>query len=206
MTEEVWREKKDYPNYMISNIGNVKRKEGYDSLGHYRKEKILKPKISKDGYYEYALCKDGKVKYFRAHRLVAEVFIPNPDNKPCIDHINTIRTDNTVVLNEDGSVNYEKTNLRWCTSKENHNNPLTLINHSIASSIPIIQYTKDGYILKVWDNAKLAADTIGTFHQTISKCCKRRYGYKSAGGFTWRYLHDQLADWLEEIQDEDMAA
>ena len=70
--------------------------------------------------------KNGKTKTIYTHKLVAEAFIPNPENKPCIDHINTIKTDNTVWLNEDGSVNYEKTNLRWVTYKENSNNPLTI--------------------------------------------------------------------------------
>lgn len=195
MNEEIWKNIDDYEGlYQISSIGKLKRTEGYDSRGHYRKEKILKPKIDKDGYYEYALSKNGKVRYFRAHRLVAEAFIPNPENKPCIDHINCIRSDNRIE------------NLKWCTNKENHNNPLSIVNHSRANYIPIIQYSLNGEILKIWDSAITAENNTNTHHQAIAKCCKNRYGCKSAGGCKWRYLEDQLADWLEEIQDEDMAA
>lgn len=72
------------------------------------------------GYYTFILCKDGKIRSLKAHRLVAEAFIPNEDNKPEIDHINTIRSDNRVE------------NLRWATSKENSNNPLSLNNYSMG--------------------------------------------------------------------------
>jgi hypothetical protein len=59
------------------------------------------------------LCKDGKSKNRKVHRLVAEAFIPNTENGTSIDHINTLKDDNRVE------------NLRWCTPKENSNNPLT---------------------------------------------------------------------------------
>ena len=171
----IWKTIEEYPNYMVNNIGEVKRKEGLDSAGHYRREKMLSPKMDKDGYYEYSLCKDGKMKCFRAHRLVAEAFIPNPDNKPCIDHINCVRSDNRVE------------NLRWATNQENHNNPLSLINHKNASSIPIIQYTKDGKMLRKWESATEAAEELNLHHQRISKCCKGRYGHKTTGGYIWKY-------------------
>lgn len=186
--EEIWKDVVGYEGiYKISSMGNLKSVERIDSLGHKRKEKILKPKTDKYGYIVYGLCKNGKLKSITAHRLVAEAFIPNPENKECVDHINTIRTDNRVWLNDDGSVNYEKTNLRWCTQKENHNNPLSVINHGVASCIPVIQYSLDGYMLKVWDSALMAEINIGVRHQGIAKCCKNRYGHKSAGGFKWKY-------------------
>lgn len=170
---EIWKTIENYSSYMVSNMGRVKRKEGLDSAGHYRQEKMLSPKTDKDGYYDYTLCKDGKMKCFRAHRLVAEAFIPNPENKPCIDHINCVRSDNRVE------------NLRWVTNQENHNNPLSLINHKNASSIAIIQYTKDGKMLRKWDSATEAAKELNLHHQLISKCCKGTY--KSAGGYIWKY-------------------
>ena len=104
MKEEVWKPIKDYEGlYEISNLGRVK------SLNYKRtgKEKILKNTVCNDGYLKVGLTKNGKDKVFRIHRLVAEAFIPNPENKPFIDHINTIRDDNRIE------------NLRWCTQKEN---------------------------------------------------------------------------------------
>ena len=73
----------------------------------YTKE--VKPYKTKEGYMRVCLYKDGKVKKFYVHRLLAIAFIPNPENKPCIDHINGIRDDNRLE------------NLRWVTYKENAN-------------------------------------------------------------------------------------
>lgn len=78
-----------------------------------------------NGYLEYIFCYEGEHKYTLAHRLVAEAFIPNPEGKPCIDHINTIKTDNRVQ------------NLRWCTNKENMRNPLTYERINNAKKKPI---------------------------------------------------------------------
>lgn len=73
-----------------------------------KRKKFLKPCLSNTGYYVLAL--GGK--RYTLHRLIATLFIPNPQDKPCIDHINGDRTDNRVE------------NLRWCTYKENNNNPI----------------------------------------------------------------------------------
>lgn len=66
-----------------------------------------------NGYMEYTFGECGDNHFISIHRLVAEIFIPNPEGKPCIDHINTVKTDNRVQ------------NLRWCTQQENMLNPLT---------------------------------------------------------------------------------
>ena len=109
MEEEIWKPIKDYEGlYEVSNLGRVKSLN-YRKTG---KEKILK-NIECRGYLAVCLTKNGKQKLFKVHRLVAETFIPNPESKPCIDHINTIKNDNRVK------------NLRWVTHKENNNNPLT---------------------------------------------------------------------------------
>ena len=185
---EVWKDIKGYENlYQISNFGRVKSLDRYDATGHHWEEKIIKPRIDKDFYCEHVLCKTSKKRVFRTHRLVAEAFLPNPENKPCIDHINTIRDDNRVFLNEDGSVNYEKTNLRWCTNKENHNNPLSVINHSKATSKPVLQFTQDGSFIKKWNSATEVNKKINIASTNISMCCKGNTHCKSAGGFIWKY-------------------
>jgi hypothetical protein len=90
-----------YPNYTINRNGYVRNK---------KTGKILKPILNGMGYCGVVLYKDGKPKTLSIHRLIAIAFIPNPENKPCIDHINRIRTDNRIE------------NIRWCSYKENRNN------------------------------------------------------------------------------------
>ena len=165
MVNEIWRDIKDYPNYMVSNLGNVK------SLcnNKTRKEKIIKKGKDSGGYLFVNLHKKGKVKYYYVHRLVAEVFMPNPDNKPCIDHINTDKTDNSVE------------NLRWVTHKENSNNPMTFD----KISKPIIQFSKDGEFIKKWDCITDVLRELGINQGNICKCCKGER--KTAGGYKWLY-------------------
>ena len=110
MEKEIWKDVKNYEGlYEVSNLGRVKSL----NYNRTRKEKILKSGYV-CGYCKVVLWKYGKKKMYTVHRLVAEHFIPNPDNKPCIDHIDGNRSNNRVE------------NLRWCTYKENSNNPITL--------------------------------------------------------------------------------
>lgn len=80
---------------------------------HTGKERILKQMFNASGYLQVGLYKDGKMKWHMTHKLIAEAFIDNPDNKPRVSHINTIRADNRVE------------NLCWSTQKEIRNNPIT---------------------------------------------------------------------------------
>lgn len=100
---EIWKEIKKIKGYYVSNIGRVKTPYG----------NILKGSIDNNGYKNIAVKNNGKFMTVHIARLVAETFIPNPENKPCVDHINTIKTDNRVE------------NLRWVTYKENMRNPIT---------------------------------------------------------------------------------
>ena len=184
---EEWKIIEDYPDYMISNMGRVK------SLNYNRtgKEKILKPSKN-NGYYYLNLCKNGKPQKYKVHQLVGKYFIPNPDNKPFIDHINTDRTDNRVE------------NLRWVTAKENCNNKLSIDNYKkrtsklwerkdyviknkVSHSIPILQFTKEGELVKKWLSAKSVEEEIGFYGSAIRECCKGNR--KTAYGFIWRYYY-----------------
>lgn len=188
MTEEVWKEIKEYPNYMISNMGNVK------SLNYRRsgKEGIMSPRISGNGHLTITLVNGNGCKRYLVHRLVATYFLLNPKKLPEVNHKNEDKTDNRVE------------NLEWCDRKYNANYGTCQNRKSEKMKKPICQYTMDGKLLKVWDGIIEAQNNLNIRH--ISDCCKHNKLYKSSGGFKWRYLHDQLADWLEEIQDEDMAA
>ena len=101
---EIWKDVKGYENkYQISNLGNVK------SLNYRgtKEEKLLKLIPNKIGYVVVQLCKEGKVKPFYVHRLVAITFLNNKDNKTDVNHINEIKCDNRAI------------NLEWCTKSEN---------------------------------------------------------------------------------------
>lgn len=104
MSDEIWQNIANFENlYQISNYGNVKSLN-YRKTG---KEQILKPTTNNDGYKLVLLYKNGSRKTLSIHRLVANAFIPNPNNLPEINHIDRDKTNNTVE------------NLEWCTHKEN---------------------------------------------------------------------------------------
>lgn len=127
LEDEIWKSVRGFEGvYDVSNYGRVKSlRRVYDRVANVpsagyrvRKEKILKCIIGAGGYYFARIKKpNGKAYTFPIHRMVALAFIENPLNKPQIDHCDTNKENNTV------------TNLRWCTAKENKNNPITLERH-----------------------------------------------------------------------------
>lgn len=170
--KEIWKDIEGFEGkYQISSIGRVKSLK-------YGKEKILKGGKDKDGYLFVNLYKDKKRKKIFIHRLVAQAFIPNPENKPEIDHINTIRTDNRVE------------NLRWVTSSENKNNPITIEKYKNCSSIPVLQFTLDGKFIRKWDSATQAERELGFISSNISMCCSGRR--KKTGNYKWHYHYKSL--------------
>lgn len=163
---EYWIEVKGHPRYMVSTMGRVKCLD-WNKIG---KEKICDLYVNvRSGYCQVFI--DGKLKY--VHRIVLESFIPNPEKKPCVDHINTVRKDNRVE------------NLRWVTHKENCNNPLSKKRYRKNAAISIIQLTKDGQFIKKWHSAREVERELGIPFQNISHCCRGKI--KSAGGFKWVY-------------------
>ena len=126
MTKEIWKDVEGYEGlYEVSNKGRVRSLDHYIEItkGHPQicRGRVLKNWVHpKTHYCVTDLSKNGKRVHVKTHRLVAKAFIPNPDNKPFIDHINRNRQDNRVE------------NLRWVTKSENMNNPLTLKIISIA--------------------------------------------------------------------------
>lgn len=106
--EEIWKNIKEFENYyQISNLNRVKSLARYDKRGYRIKERILKLQVNNAGYFSVNLWVNCKHKTCLMHRLVAEAFIPNFDNKPQINH------------RDGGKLNNRVNNLEWCTAKEN---------------------------------------------------------------------------------------
>ena len=99
---EFWKKIDDYENYSVSTLGRVRNDE--------RGGRIMKGTQNSGGYLHVGLSKNGVSKIHKIHRLVALAFIPNPDNKPCVDHIFNVVTDNRIE------------SLRWATKEENSRN------------------------------------------------------------------------------------
>ena len=119
---EIWKKIENIDgNYEISNTGKVKRnsyqKKTVDGIITTVPERISFGHENAGGYLIYTFNRNGKKINKLIHRLVAEAFIPNPENKPQVDHIDTNIKNNIV------------TNLRWATAYENSNNPLTIENN-----------------------------------------------------------------------------
>ena len=180
--EEIWKDIKGYPNYMVSNMGRVK------SLGNdkTRKEKILKGSKNSDGYLAVNLSKDGKQKNYKIHRLVASAFLDNSDNLLEINHKDEDKTNNMVWVNDDGSIDYNKSNLEWCNREYNVNYG----SRTEKTQKPILQFTKNGEFVRRWESISEVKRELGFDISSIIKCCKGKKRYKSVGGFKWGYEKD----------------
>lgn len=181
--QEVWKDIPEYEGlYQVSNLGRVKsllryvlRRNGQTTRVN---ETILKQTLDTDGYPIVGLCKNNR-KTQTVHRLVAKAFIPNPENKPCIDHIDGNRTNNNV------------DNLRWATVKENANNPISKkryrnmaikLKHYKSKQKAVLQI-KDGKIINEFESMREAERKTGISHAAISSVILNKSS--QAGGFYW---------------------
>lgn len=156
--------KEIFPSYYISNFGNIKHDNNF-----------LKKCIHSNGYEQVNIRIGNKYVTKLIHRLVAVAFIPNPDNKPCVDHIDGNKRNNYA------------SNLRWVTPVENANNIITkkrsIENRKSHNEKKIVAISGE---INVYFNSIIEASIIlGVDRTSISKCLKGQRG--KAGGYVFKY-------------------
>lgn len=169
---EVWKDIEGYEGlYQVSNKGRVK------SLGNGKsnnsKERTLKLTKNKDGYLKISLFKNGKIKSYLVHRLVATTFIPNPDNLSEINHIDENKENNCA------------NNLEWCNRIYNINYGTAMERSSRSRTKSVIGVNKVSGLILSFKSAQEAEMQTGVNHCNIYKCCNGKL--KSAGNYYWMY-------------------
>lgn len=168
---EIWKDIINYENlYQVSNLGNVR---SYPRIGTQTlKIRVLKQATSKNGYKHITLCKNNVKENKLIHVLVAQAFIPNVNNKPCINHKDENPSNNNV------------NNLEWCDFAYNVNYGTRTIRAKTKLSKRVNQYDLQGNLIKTWDSISLAERTL-CLGRNISEVCKGKKN--TCGGYKWRY-------------------
>ena len=161
---EEWKKIDGYENYEVSNFGFVRNL-------NYNKIKILINREDNHGYLHIDLCKNSKVKTFKIHRLVAKSFIPNPENKSQVNHIDGNKKNNTV------------DNLEWNTAKENiiHSYKIGLN----VSRKSVLQFDMNMNFIKEFTSITEAGREIGCCKSSISEICSGKKNHTK--GFIFKY-------------------
>lgn len=179
MENEIWKDILDYEGiYQISNYGRVY---------NIKSNRYLVTYTDKDGYIRLTLFKNKKSKNISVHRLIGINFIPNPENKPFINHKNGIKDDNKIE------------NLEWVTAAENNLHKYKILGHkgtkpmlgkfsnNSPKSKKVNQYSISGEYIKSWDCIMDIQRELNINQAGISRVCMNNTNQKTAGGYIWKY-------------------
>lgn len=185
--DEIWKDIIGYEGlYQASSLGRIKSLSrivnGIGVARNTRKETVLKSQVINSGYKVSTFCINYKKKNFFVHRIIAECFVPNLDNKAEVNHINGVKTDNSA------------DNLEWVTGSENKKHAYRIglrtpiyvkFGSDNHQSKRVYQYDFNGILLNSYGSIKEASVESGVAYARIS--ANARDETKTAGGFIWRY-------------------
>ena len=152
-----------FEKYEVSNLGKVR---------NIKSGKVLKPQLNRNGYLMHLLYENNKQKHLYLHRIIAIAFIDNPEEKPCVNHI------------DENKLNNDLSNLEWCTVKENNIHGTRTKRVAEKCFKKVIQLDLNDNVLNGFESMTQAEQETGASVSHISSCCNGKR--KSAGGFKWR--------------------
>lgn len=155
-----WKTINNYPNYLVSFHGKI----------YSKYSKRLIKNIPSNGYYSVDIRSNGKRKRFKVHQLVAQSYIPNPENKKYVNHLDYNRSNNKVE------------NLEWVTHSEN------MFHASKKRYKKVVQYSKNGTKIRIFDSITGAHNETGAGKSHIVQVCKGKR--PTAGGYIWKYFEN----------------
>ena len=179
LPDEEWKDVKGFEGlYQVSNYGRIKS---------FHKNIILKPGKNTEHRYIVILCNNSKKYTKKVHRLVAETFIPNPENKPEVNHIDPV----TKELCDNRVCNLEwvtrKENSQWTIKLGNGKKPPVNVGSKNPNSRSVVQYDLDGNYIKIWGCIADICRFYNIDRHMIIACCKHRL--KSYIGYRWEYYN-----------------
>lgn len=186
--KELWKDVPGYEGlYQVSNLGRIKRLP-YQTIGRTKGRKkeyirvfrggVLKPYLGKNGYYVINLYSNGKYLRDYLHRIIAKTFIPNPNNYPCINHKDEVRTNNNV------------DNLEWCSYS--YNNTYGNARDKFAKSYSrnhsraVEMLSLSGEKIREFSSVKEAAIFVGGTYKSIDRAIAKTR--KTAYGYIWNLI------------------
>lgn len=183
-SEEIWKPVVGYEGlYEVSSLGRVRSLDRYDRMNHFWKGRILKLCTDGAGYLMVGLCSNSKVKTYKVHRLVAQAFIPNPDNLPEVNHIDEDKRNNRV------------DNLEMCDGKYNSNYGtrkdrirVTKLKNGIWTGLSKEEYNKKRY---QENKDKICEHQREYYQKNRDKMCEHQKEYRQKN-------RDKICEYLRE--------